>query len=1285
MTNQGLIARCRWDTSIDDEDYSFALQQFLSRWTQPEFQKMVTRCAEDILPDNQCWRIDSLQLDLGMIRFDDLNTQLPEKVEEALRSALKEHVRLHTGFAATPEIAQQERLISQDRFEQSELTSDDSRSDEKNAVNWFIERGTAPWWYRSSDSIRDALNKQLDSDPAFIRTIVGKIQGRGTLRRRVLWQCGENGSQHIVRHLGSHYYEAIESQINLLSSLNKKYRILSTDIARLNEYLWQRAAEFLLINRATTLSLHFLNQYLLISLSQKFAMYHDNMIEKFLECCEGSEQRDIVSNGMLNNISLNSWFKAVTPEGSTAVTTAADVLIRMLADKKARAHVHYGNGRSSLKRELSLNEAIFDLAEEDSKTLVRVLRRYAREKSVRRHLIRQFDRPERIKVIYLLAPDDGDFISAHTLNTEKSVSEKKKEADIVWDIVFAYLLNDSGTQFNRLQFIKHTLSDISHEQGISYSYLLSMLLEFIRKDSTLHKKSELIRILLRLQKEEKPKQADSSRSLALGYDSLIEHFLDHGSWPISAKEGDADKEYPVLAFVKKKPEIVIRLIQQKIASLSEKRQEALFVNFVEMLGVKESQICLKKQIKNQCSELNELIHLFPDWQKKSGLSGFNRTDFTMIAYQMAFSIICQSRGRSRQEIIKTWLEGVAISSGLSYQAVIRDINSESLLRLSSLSRPVKAILKDLMRESEAQVDNQYFPRVINRRTGIKRSHFKRNESRIDTIDLSKVGEFSLSEKSEVVRGVIDGTDSFGSSAHGVSKDCDVLNRIFRSVSQQEWDRILKSILIANLDQYIPQLIRLKNCTSIQNRLTVFSGGISAEYLPLRREIYDELRAVKSNISSVDYRQVDDILVGKLIRLRLSSQTSFSAQRIKEQVLNKCMLGLGITPPGSKSIYPDTISQDEKYLEEPQSYVYPESKVQTDLITEWIVSGRPDVADIKSKLQSILTNNPDTFVKLISDTNKPQTSIWRICAHIDLKQLIKVLRRRKSHWSSVLQFLTEQILNTINTEINQSDARVLQQSLTVVLVENWLHEFNGVQVSEERILSDIKSCLKESLSGISSNHSVIRELISDMGNNQLRRSVEIDLLDIELTHTDPPTVSPSSMQISENEVIEVSNAGIVLLQSYLVMYLKRLGLVSGDDSAVFIDWSSQAKAIHCLQYLVTGATDTEEHHLLLNKVLCGMPFQEAIPRAVDLSEDEKSLADGLLGAMMEYWPESGCNSADGFRGSWLVRDGVLKELEDNWELTITKRGYDILLKSSPFSSSVIRYPWMNKPIYVNWHV
>lgn len=161
---------------------------------------------------------------------------------------------------------------------------------------------------------------------------------------------------------------------------------------------------------------------------------------------------------------------------------------------------------------------------------------------------------------------------------------------------------------------------------------------------------------------------------------------------------------------------------------------------------------------------------------------------------------------------------------------------------------------------------------------------------------------------------------------------------------------------------------------------------------------------------------------------------------------------------------------------------------------------------------------------------------------------------------------------------------------------------------------------------------------------------------------------------------VRNAGIVLLNSYISMLFERLNLVQDKK---FKEENAQEQAVHYLQYVATGMCQSEETELVLNKVLCGLPLSHPVHDSLDISDENKNLVEGLIKAAINYWSAIGDCSIDGFRGNWLVRDGLLIEHEDKWELIVEKRAYDILINHSPFSFSIIKYTWMNKPLHVSW--
>lgn len=165
-----------------------------------------------------------------------------------------------------------------------------------------------------------------------------------------------------------------------------------------------------------------------------------------------------------------------------------------------------------------------------------------------------------------------------------------------------------------------------------------------------------------------------------------------------------------------------------------------------------------------------------------------------------------------------------------------------------------------------------------------------------------------------------------------------------------------------------------------------------------------------------------------------------------------------------------------------------------------------------------------------------------------------------------------------------------------------------------------------------------------------------------------------------KAIAINNAGLVLLNNYIEVLFERLHLTSYHQ---FTSTENQSKAVQYLQYLTTGLCSTEETTLSLNKLLCGLHVTQTVPNDITIPDEEKKIIYGLIRAAISHWPSIGDTSVEGFRGNWLVRDGLLQELEDRWELTVEKKAYDILINRCPFSFSIIKYPWMEKPLHVIW--
>lgn len=166
-------------------------------------------------------------------------------------------------------------------------------------------------------------------------------------------------------------------------------------------------------------------------------------------------------------------------------------------------------------------------------------------------------------------------------------------------------------------------------------------------------------------------------------------------------------------------------------------------------------------------------------------------------------------------------------------------------------------------------------------------------------------------------------------------------------------------------------------------------------------------------------------------------------------------------------------------------------------------------------------------------------------------------------------------------------------------------------------------------------------------------------------------------------IPISNAGLVILFPFLPMLFMRLNMLS-QDRRDFNSNESKVRAIFILQHLMASEDrEYDEKDLFLNRLLINYPFNEPLPKRMELNQDELNTIDSLLEAAKTNWEKMRNTSMRGFQEAFLRRTGFIEKTEREWVLTVEERAFDILLDSIPWSYKLVRLPWMENILKVNW--
>lgn len=162
---------------------------------------------------------------------------------------------------------------------------------------------------------------------------------------------------------------------------------------------------------------------------------------------------------------------------------------------------------------------------------------------------------------------------------------------------------------------------------------------------------------------------------------------------------------------------------------------------------------------------------------------------------------------------------------------------------------------------------------------------------------------------------------------------------------------------------------------------------------------------------------------------------------------------------------------------------------------------------------------------------------------------------------------------------------------------------------------------------------------------------------------------------------IGNAGLVFLHPFLSLLFENAGYIHNKA------WTSlqhKQRALAITQFMIAGSDEFPEFDLALNKILIGYPMENTLPADIRLSRFEKQEATDVLKSMIRHWRALKNTSLESLQSSFLRREGKLLLAESGWRLQIEHKTTDILLTRMPWSFSIIKTPWMDLKLSVEWN-
>lgn len=166
---------------------------------------------------------------------------------------------------------------------------------------------------------------------------------------------------------------------------------------------------------------------------------------------------------------------------------------------------------------------------------------------------------------------------------------------------------------------------------------------------------------------------------------------------------------------------------------------------------------------------------------------------------------------------------------------------------------------------------------------------------------------------------------------------------------------------------------------------------------------------------------------------------------------------------------------------------------------------------------------------------------------------------------------------------------------------------------------------------------------------------------------------------QNEGQYVQNAGLILIHPFIKPLFEHCDLIHPETREL----TDPELCAHLLHYIATGKTNAPECDMIFEKFLCNIPLHQTINRHIKLSRKHKKQAKNVIESVQHNWSSMKKSSVELLQNEFFQRSGKLVITDYDYTLTMERKTQDILLEKLSWGIGLIRLPWQEKFMYVNW--
>lgn len=262
-----IISRQIFEVKCSSEKKGRELQDKISFLFNTQLQARMDALFEDIVPQNKHLRIENLTIDVGNISYESLDYELINQIMEKLEREIS-LLLLHDNRAGD---------------QHTEQHATDQTGSYLSLLEYFLLRGTLPWWAGSeqSDSPLVAFDFLLSHNPQDLAKLIMRIGQKPYVRKRLVYQFQEGQIKALIGILEPSQAEFIFDYHAEVINTQRKTLLVKNEETDFKKAVWDFIILFLIVDRGSHFNRKEFVKSTLMSIAANFNVSFEGLLNLF--------------------------------------------------------------------------------------------------------------------------------------------------------------------------------------------------------------------------------------------------------------------------------------------------------------------------------------------------------------------------------------------------------------------------------------------------------------------------------------------------------------------------------------------------------------------------------------------------------------------------------------------------------------------------------------------------------------------------------------------------------------------------------------------------------------------------------------------------------------------------------------------------------------------------------------------------------------------------------------------------------------------------------------------